>query len=211
MARLCWLSVELVVLFVCVPLMFRLRLLPNQPIAGLVVLAVGIFLWLQHMPGFDPKRLWNRAGMEAHLRRTLLRTAVLCITLGLMIYWTAPELLLRFPREQPRLWLLVMVLYPLISVYPQELIFRAFFCRRYRALFGNEFGVLLASATVFGFAHVVYGNWVSIWLSAAGGLLFGLSYLQSESLLLSAIEHAMYGNFLFTIGLGEFFYHGTAR
>jgi hypothetical protein len=43
-----------------------------------------------------------------------------------------------------------------------------------------------------------------------GGLLFSWSYQQSGSLALTCIEHALFGNFLFTAGLGEFFYHGAA-
>ncbi|HXB22539.1 MAG TPA: hypothetical protein VNV88_14225 [Candidatus Solibacter sp.] len=45
--------------------------------------------------------------------------------------------------------------------------------------------------------------------STIGGLLFALTYQQSGSLLLACIEHAIFGNFIFTIGLGQFFYHGA--
>jgi hypothetical protein len=31
------------------------------------------------------------------------------------------------------------------------------------------------------------------------------------SLLTSSIEHALYGCWLFTVGLGQFFYHGRVR
>jgi hypothetical protein len=36
--------------------------------------------------------------------------------------------------------------------------------------------------------------------------LFGTTYRRSGSLLPASLEHAMFGNFLFTIGLGEYFH-----
>ena len=104
-----------------------------------------------------------------------------------------------------------MVLYPLLSVYPQELFFRAFFFHRYRRLFGQGMATVVASALLFGFVHIVFGNWISILLSSVGGMLFARTYFHSGSLALTCIEHALYGNFIFTIGLGEFFFHGTRR
>ena len=35
------------------------------------------------------------------------------------------------------------------------------------------------------------------------------TYRRTGSLLFSGIEHALYGDFLFTIGWGSFFYEGT--
>lgn len=48
------------------------------------------------------------------------------------------------------MWALVIVLYPILSVYPQELIFRAFLFHRYAPLFGNGVGLVAASAAAFG-------------------------------------------------------------
>src|SRR5262249_60664800 len=97
--------------------------------------------------------------------------------------------------------------YPLFSVYPQELLFRAYFFRRYQGLFGTGAGLIAAAALAFSFVHIIFGNWISVALTLIGGVLFGMTYRQSGSLLLTSIEHAVFGNFLFTIGLGEYFYH----
>lgn len=115
------------------------------------------------------------------------------------------------PSERPGLWLLVMVLYPLLSVYPQEVTFRAFFCHRYRPLFGNDRAMLAVNALAFGWAHVMFENWVAVALCLIGGWLFADTYLRTRSLLLACIEHAIYGCALFTIGLGWFFYGGSVR
>jgi membrane protease YdiL (CAAX protease family) len=69
--------------------------------------------------------------------------------------------------------------------------------------------MLVASAVAFGFAHIILGNWIAVALCTIGGLLFALTYQRSGSLLLVCIDHALFGNFIFTIGLGRFFYHGS--
>jgi uncharacterized protein len=114
-----------------------------------------------------------------------------------------------FCADGAGLWAIVMLLYPLLSVYPQELIFRAYFFHRYQALFGAGWTMIAASALAFGFVHIAFGNWISVVLSTIGGFLFALTYHQSGSLFLACLEHAFFGNFIFTIGLGQFFYHGT--
>ena len=73
--------------------------------------------------------------------------------------------------------------------------------------FVSGWAMLLASALAFGFVHIIFRNWLAVGLCVIGGLLFSLTYHSSGSLLLACLDHAIFGNFLFTIGLGEFFYH----
>jgi hypothetical protein len=70
--------------------------------------------------------------------------------------------------------------------------------------------MVVASALAFGFVHIIFGNWLSVGLSAIGGVLFALTYQQSGSLVLTCIEHALFGDFIFTIGIGQFFFHRSA-
>lgn len=46
-------------------------------------------------------------------------------------------------------------------------------------------------------------------LTLAGGLLFAGTYARTPSFGISTAEHALYGDWLFTIGYGPFLYHGT--
>jgi len=46
-------------------------------------------------------------------------------------------------------------------------------------------------------------------LCILGGLLFSVTYQHTGSLLFTCLDHAIFGNFIFTIGLGQFFYHGS--
>lgn len=211
MLQVSLLAAELAALFVVIPLLFYYRVLPNQPIPFLLLTVLVIYLFLRRDPSFDRRHLWKIAGVRTGLKPVLIRAAVLCALIGLGVWLFMPERLFSFVRRAPLFWAVIMVLYPLVSVYPQEVFFRAFFFHRYRQLFGQGVATVMASAVLFGFVHIVFGHWISILLSGAGGYLFARTYFHSGSLALACIEHALYGNFIFTIGLGEFFFHGTRR
>ncbi len=209
MPNLLLLAFEFVLLFFGAPLLVFYRVLPNLPILYLLVAGLGTFLFLHHDPAFDSAQLLSVSGIRANLPRLLLRDAVLLLLLGLAMRFFAPQLLFSFAKRAPAFWALVIVLYPLVSVYPQELLYRAFFFHRYQPLFGTGWAMVVASACAFGFVHIIFGNWLSVVLCIIGGFLFSLTYQHSSSLLLTCIDHALFGNFIFTIGLGQFFYHGS--
>jgi membrane protease YdiL (CAAX protease family) len=209
MTNLFLLAAEFLLLFFGVPLLIFYRVVPNLPILYLLVAGTATFLVLRHDPSFDSSRLFSVRGIGPYLSRLLLRDAVFLLLLGLAVRLFAPHLLFSFVKRAPAFWALVMLLYPLLSAYPQELLYRAFFFHRYRPLFGSGWTMLLASALAFGFVHIIFGNWLAIALCILGGLLFAFTYQHSGSLLLTCIDHGVFGNFIFTIGLGQFFYHGS--
>ncbi len=209
MLRLLFLALEFVFLFVGVPLLVFYRVIPNLPIPYLLLAAFVAFLILRRDPSFDSARLISVRGVSANLPMLLLRDAIFLALLGLAVRLFAPQLLFSFVKRAPALWALIMLLYPLVSVYPQELLYRAFFFHRYQALFGSGWTMLVASALAFGFVHIIFGNWLAVGLCTIGGLLFAFTYHSSGSMLLTCIDHALFGNFIFTIGLGQFFYHGA--
>lgn len=61
-------------------------------------------------------------------------------------------------------------------------------------------------AWVFSFGHIIYYHPFSLLATLVGGYLFAYTYWKSRSLLAASMEHALYGCFLYTIGLGRFFY-----
>jgi uncharacterized protein len=139
----------------------------------------------------------------------LLRFVVLGGMLTLFAWLYLPERFLDLPQDRTGLWLRIMLLYPLLSVIPQEVIYRLFFHHRYAPLFPTTLIMMLASGFSFGHAHLLFGNWVAYVLSIAGGLLFASTYLKTRNLLLTMLEHALYGQLIFTVGLGTLFYSGA--
>lgn len=178
-------------------------------------LTVGL-LWAGAAGAFLYSRRFNREETRCdrtvrdNIKHVLLRFVLLAPIMTAVTWMTMPESFLIFPRERPGLWILVVVLYPALSVWPQEMIYRAFIFRRYALLFGPRAGYVLASALAFGFMHIIFVNTVAVVLSVLGGLLFAGNYARSRSLALVSIEHALYGCLIFTIGLGKFFFTGYA-
>ncbi|WP_244948760.1 CPBP family intramembrane glutamic endopeptidase [Campylobacter corcagiensis] len=136
------------------------------------------------------------------------RFLILALFLAIFTWIFERNSFLSLPKQRLDIWLLVMILYPIFSAFFQEILFRAFFTLRYKAFFKNQNLFIFINALIFGLVHLLFGNFIAVIFSFFGGILFIKTYLKSNSTLLSSIEHALYGNFIFTIGLGHYFYHG---
>lgn len=204
------LSLECVAIFVLGPVVYVVAkpgaraLFPALWLWGLACL---VTLLLDR--GFERRRLWNPAGLRREIGPMLARFALLGGAIVAAVVVFTPERAFGLPRENLGLWLMIMVGYPLFSVYPQEVIFRAFFFRRYAGLFGGSWGLIAASSVVFGFVHIVFGNLIAVPMTLVGGVMFAFTYRRSGSVLAASIEHALYGCLVFTIGLGRYFYSGA--
>lgn len=167
-----------------------------------------LILYLHHQEAF--RNLWGwRAVNWANLRPILIRWWLACIGMALFLYFYEPSLMFGLVQRNPDILPFLLLGYPILSALPQELVFCNFFFARYAALFGNGRWLVLASALTFAYAHVLYINPVAPLLSFLGGLIFARTFMQHRSLALVTIEHALYGNALFIIGLGRYFYSGA--
>jgi hypothetical protein len=203
------LVLECLLLFVVLPLAYRFSPV-RVPALPLLWLVCSYAAWqLLRDPGFDRTRLWNLQPLADHAGVILSVFAVAAVAIWLGVRWLAPQLEWNLVRARPALWAVVMVLYPVLSVYPQSLLYRAFFFERYAALFPDRWVLITLSAAAFAFLHIIFRNPLAVSLTFAGGLLFSARYAQTGSLATSSFEHALYGCWLFTVGLGRFFYHGA--
>lgn len=146
-----------------------------------------------------------RAGIVPMLRRFALFAPLIV----LLSWYLVPHLFLELPRQQPLLWLAVLVLYPTLSVWPQEIIYRQLIYHRYHPLFGQGAGYIAVSAASFGYAHLIMINWLAIAMTTIGGYIFASDYAARRSLVIVCLEHALYGCLIFTVGLGRYFYTGS--
>lgn len=200
---------ELLGVFCILPLVCWRAKLPV--ILALLVACVFVAGVMVRDASFDRRCLKSfPASRQVWLRIFLVWLCMLPLLAG-FVWWLQPDLFFDFPRQKTKLWLLVMFAYPLISVVPQEIIYRAFFCHRYAPLFGRGSWMMLASATVFAFAHIVFGNPIAVVLTFGGGWLFVRTFLQTKSLPCVAVQHSIYGCAIFTVGLGTCFFNGTTR
>ncbi len=202
---------EFLLLFAVLPLAYRLSPWPIPALPVLWTVTLYCYWQLRRDPTFPASRLWNPHPLAAQLASILVLVLIGASLLYAGVKLFAPGLLFSFVRTRPVLWAAVMVLYPLLSVYPQGLIYRSFLMHRFAALFPSQFAMVLVSAIAFAWLHIIFRNPLAVALTFAGGLLFAWRYQATGSLLTSSAEHALYGCWLFTLGLGQYFYHGRIR
>ena len=206
--------IEFILLFVVLPaaLLAVKRLgvsFPVLPVLWVAACAAARFLAARH--GWGAKEFLGFSLTRRQAGHLALRLIVAVAALACGILLLAPAQFLELPRSNPHLWALVMVFYPILSVYPQGILYRGLFYARYACLFHTERAAWLAGAVAFSLAHLVFGNVWALVLTLAGGLFMSSTYRRTGSLLASDIEHAVYGQLVFTLGWGRFLYHGTVQ
>ena len=70
-------------------------------------------------------------------------------------------------------------------------------------LFKNRSVFVFVNAIVFSLAHIFFRNSLVLLLTFLGGILFAITFNKTRSTILVTIEHAIYGCWLFTVGMGE--------
>ncbi len=201
--------VEFALLFGGIP--FALTQIPPRGvlIPILLVCAAVTLAMLLLDRSFDRAQLWNAHMRTGRTRWMLAQFALLALGIGILVAALAPERLFGLVKRDPGLWAVIMVAYPVFSVYPQEVIYRTFLFHRYRGVFRSEGAMIAASAIAFGFMHIIFRNWLAVAMTLIGGALFAMTYARTRSTLMASIEHALFGCFVFTIGLGRSFYGGA--
>ena len=115
------------------------------------------------------------------------------------------DLLFIFPKTNFELWPLVILIYPFLSVIPQEIVYRVFFFQRY---FPNErsfYFLMLLNMIVFSYGHIVFNNVHAILITAIVSPIFTYAYLK-KSFFTCIVLHALGGQIIFTLGLGKYFF-----
>jgi uncharacterized protein len=212
--RRVWFTIEMLLLYVGAPIAVYSLLhdyrIPLFKIFPWVFVVFVIVLTLDR--GFSWRKALSRGISLRTLASILGVFAVAAPLLTLFAWHDSPSRFLAFPRYAQDIWLLVMVLYPLLSVTTQEIMFRLFFFSRYRALFGSDAqAAIVLNAALFTFAHIAFLNLTTLVISFLGGLLFAWRYENTRSFWAVALEHSLYGNLLFTLGLGRYFYTGVSN
>lgn len=203
------LILEFCLLFVALPLACRFSPL-RIPVLPLLWIATAYAWWqLLRDASFNRAAVWNASALPPRLKWILLTFTIAAFLIWLGVHRFAPDLEWSFVRRRPGFWVVVMLLYPILSVYPQALLYRSFFFQRYAGLFPGKWTMILTSAAAFAFMHMIFRDWLAVALTFLGGLLFASRYAESASLATSSFEHALYGCWLFTVGLGQYFYYGT--
>ena len=198
---------ELLLLFVGVPL-FALSELGHAFRHLLLFVGCAYVVWRlgghinwRHVCGLPPAGWW----CNPVLRGGLVAAGMLAYVLLM-----EPENLFVLPRERTGLWLLIVFAYPVLSVIPQELIYRVYLFETHRGLWASPRLFVVVSALFFGWMHIVFIGWFAVITTAFGGLLLAETYVRTRAkpgaLWIVTLEHALYGLAVFTVGLGKYFF-----
>lgn len=213
LARRLWLVSEMLLFYVGAPLAIVWAIREYQ---------VPLFVALQTvLIAFIAYLLWDsgfllRRELAPRIRlRTIAAILATFLVLGSAITYATwvefPQLFLAFPIYRTELWQFVVLAYPLMSVAPQELIYRTFFFHRYGPLFGNARGIAIVSnGLLFGFGHIIFWNPIAVIGTAVIGILLAYRYETTRSFWAVWLEHSLYGVLVFTVGLGGFFFTGVS-
>lgn len=135
-------------------------------------------------------------------KTTIIKLLFIILITTLYVWFTDSSQLFVVLKTKPILWVLILFVYSFLSVYPQELLYRTFFFQRYQSLFKNENLFMFVNAIIFSLGHLFFKNSLVLVLTFLGGLLFAFTFNKTKSTLLVSIEHAIYGCWLFTVGMG---------
>ncbi len=147
----------------------------------------------------------------SNMKYILPRWLLCCAGMMAFMHFYEPSRMFEMVTINPVGFVIVFLAYPILSALPQELIFCSFFFHRYKRFFKSQQMRIIASAIVFAYAHMLYFNWIAPVFSLIAGYMFAVTYAKTRSLALVTIEHALYGNALFLIGLGHYFYSGAVQ
>lgn len=196
--------IELILVFIGLPLIYYYNYIPFHKSIPLLVIFFLFLVVLLRDKKFDSRIFgFNKF---SNWRPLLLRFLVFALISLASVYFFSRDFLFILPKERFTIWLLILVLYPLWSAYPQELIYRAYFFHRYRNLVKQEWLLIGLNAILFSFSHIIFKNLLAIVLTLVGGVMFALTYKRSNSLMVVFTEHMLYGNWIFTVGIGQYFY-----
>lgn len=196
------LMIEFFILFVLLPVCLTLHFSIWIKI-GLVLLGFVYILFLLKKTDTIQFRIKKVIDWMQFWKRTGITFLLIAMLTTLYVYFTAPSALFYVPLHNPTLFMGILCVYTFLSVWPQEIIYRTFFFHRYGSLFKSKSLLVFVNAVVFMLAHLFFRNTLVLVLTFLGGLLFGFTYVTFKSTTLVSIEHAIYGNWLFTVGMGQ--------
>lgn len=199
------LIIEFTILYLVLPFIIMLKYLPVPLLVILLIMGISVHLFLYYDPTFSRASLFNWKSGKREIGRIILLFIPLAALMVVLIWQIDATKLFYLPVTRPLFLLMISIFYPVFSVVPQGLAYRALFFHRYGSLFPGDTLRIVISAILFSFGHVLYKNALVLLLAFFAGLIFAYRYYKTQSLLISILEHSLYGVWLFTCGLGYFF------
>ena len=206
-----WICVELIALWLGLPVLLWLEALPPRLRIGILASAAVYGLWIVRRERVPGNRLGFRGPrfLLASLRAGLPWVAGAWPVLVTLVAVGPATGRGAAPDPEPSL-LLALAYYAIVSVSSQEFLYSSFFFWRYRPLFSPGF-LMGFNSVAFALAHLVYGSWLTVGLAFAGRVILARIYRRYESFWGVWILHVLLGVAVFAAGLGGYFHRPTLR
>jgi membrane protease YdiL (CAAX protease family) len=194
---------EFVLVYLLIPLLLFFKMIVFSKMNILFLLAIISLLLLCCDRNFDKKVFLRFHCTKNQLLTIFWRFGLSSAGILLLILIFSPNSFSLVPLNKPLPWIASSISYLSMSVIPQELLYRAYLFHRYRLLFKGKLLPIVISTLSFSFAHIVYENYFALGLTLIGGYFFSVTYQKSRSLIITVVEHFMYGMLIFSSGVGD--------
>lgn len=200
--------IEMIGIFVLAPVVMAVFLPANWLFPALFLLMF-IGLWLLYRtPGFSYANLF-RGFSTLNWMLIFGFSAITAMICYAVVTYFAPHAAFGLARHNMTLLLMILLLYPVLSALPQEIVYRALFFERYKAILPSPGIAVLLNSALFALAHLMYWNTVVTLMTFCGSLIFAYSYVYARNFPQAVLLHAIGGNLIFIFGLGIYFYSGN--
>ena len=194
--------IELLLLFVVVPTFLVLTVATWLKLSLVLLAVVYVGVISKKLNFFEGIFIFNKPSKSFWNRFLII--AILLFAGGFFLIKNIDEaLLFKIVNTKPLLWITILFVYSFLSVIPQELLYRGYFFKRYVDAFESKKILYGLNVFCFSYCHLFLKNYWVLLITAIGGVLFLYTYTKEKDLLPVIIEHSLYGNLIFTLGLGE--------
>lgn len=195
------LYIEFSLLFVLIPISFAFEY--NTVLKLFFVILAGVYVLIHLIKNKLVFLVKTSIDWKTFFKIITPRFLVIAISSTAYIYYFKNTSLFEMPLSNPILWLFILMVYSFFSVTLQEYMYRVFYFNRFEIFFKSKASFIIVNALVFSLAHSFLKNWLILIFTFVGGVLFALTYFKTRSILLVCVEHALYGFWLFTVGIGK--------
>ncbi len=188
---------EISIIYFLLPILAAAKLLPLSPMIMLVIVIT--YCLIRKLPSTKNNIVLDN--FSEYIRASKRILAIIPIVVTFSVYLVGPEAIFDFESRKDLL-LITLIIYPLLSVIPQEVIFRLFFFKRLETILSKK-TLITTNALLFSLLHLAYSNIVALVLTFVAGLYFAITYDRHRSITIVIIEHSIFGLLLFALGVGE--------
>ena len=195
-------TIEFVSLFILLPLALAV---PVSPWIRVVLGFIGLVyvVWVSRkLKFFSIKKL--SVGIKVqHVYFLAAKFIIISIITYFIVSEFYPQELFTSLLNNPLKFMIICLVYTIGSVIPQEFIYRDFFFKRYYSFFPNDKIFVLSNGVLFSLAHLFFYNELVLLMTLIGGWIFSYTYVKTKSLRFTILEHALYGCWVYAVGLGS--------